>query len=170
MLHRRLLAEDAAAYIALREEALTVAPLAFEASPGEDFAAQPETLAAHLAGAPERAIFGTFEPRLVGIAGVFRDQRPKTAHKAHVWGMYVKRERRRQGHARAMLAAAIAQAKAMPGVCWLHVCVTSAAPEARALYESAGFVGWGAEPDALRHEGESATYFHLAMPLGCGAA
>ena len=84
--------------------------------------------------------------------------------------MYVREASRRQGHARALLAATVDHAKGLQGVSWLHVCVTSAAPEAKLLYESAGFVGWGAEPDALCYGGEFVNYFHLAMPLARPAA
>jgi GNAT superfamily N-acetyltransferase len=167
---RRLRASDTAEYISLREEALASAPFAFEASPGADFASDPVTLAEHLSGVSERAIFGVLEPDLVGIAGVFRDRPVKTSHKAHVWGMYVRHASRRHGHARALLAATIDYAKSLPGVSWLHVCVTSAAPEAKSLYESSGFVSWGVEPDALCHHGEFVTYFHLAMRLARSAA
>jgi len=44
--------------------------------------------------------------------------------------------------------------------------VTERAPEARRLYERAGFELWGTEPDALRHAGESVTEYHLALYLG----
>ena len=167
---RRLRSDDATEYIALREEALTLAPLAFEASLGADFASDPATLADHLSGAPERAIFGVFQSRLVGVASVFRARPRKAAHKAYVWGMYVTQSSRRQGHARALLAATIEHARSLSGVVWLHVGVTSAAPEARALYESVGFVRWGAEPDALCYEGETVTEFYLAMQLAGLAA
>jgi len=167
---RRLRAENATEYIALREEALVNAPLAFEASLGEDFASDPAILADHLVGAPEQAIFGVFETRLVGVAGIFRSRPRKAAHKAHVWGMYVANANRRRGHARALLEATIKHARSLPGVLWLHVSVTSGAPEARALYESAGFVEWGAEPEALRHGGQTATEFYLALQLERPAA
>lgn len=162
---RRLRADDATEYIALREEALVNAPLAFEASPGQDFASDPTNLADHLLGSAERAIFGVFQPRLVGVAGVFRARARKAAHKAHVWGMYVAKANRRQGHARALLAATIEHARSLEGVSWLHVSVTSAAPEARALYESVGFVEWGTEPEALRHDRETVSESYLALRL-----
>ena len=43
--------------------------------------------------------------------------------------------------------------------------MTSDAPEARRLYERAGFVSWGTEPDALRHEGRSVSETNMSYRL-----
>ena len=80
--------------------------------------------------------------------------------------MYVTPAFRRQGLAAALLAAAIAHARTLPGVDWLHLSVTSAAPDARRLYERAGFQLWGSEPDALRVDGQMVDEHHLALRLG----
>jgi ribosomal protein S18 acetylase RimI-like enzyme len=145
---------DAGAFLALRRESLLRAPLAFASSPAEDFASDPTVLRTHLCGSPDKVIFGAFETSLVGAVGLFRDRHAKAAHKAHLWGMYVQPPQRRSGIARQLLAAALEHARNLPGITWVHLGVTPAAPEARRLYESAGFRAWGTEPHALRHEGQ----------------
>jgi hypothetical protein len=56
----------------------------------------------------------------------------------------------------------------MPGVAWVHLTVSSAAPEARQLYERAGFEAWGVEPDALRHGDDTVSDAHMALRLDGG--
>jgi GNAT superfamily N-acetyltransferase len=155
---RRLREEDLAAYVALRRASLLDAPLAFAASPETDFVSTVDA-------ARQSLIFGAFEgDEIVGCVGLLRDRHPKAAHKAHVWGMYVLPSHRRRGYARALLEAAIAHARAI-GIEWLHLGVTSAASDARRVYERAGFVQWGSEPDALRHEGMSVDEARMGLDL-----
>ena len=59
-------------------------------------------------------------------------------------------------------------AAALPGVSWVHLGVSAAAPEALSLYEAAGFEAWGTEPEALRHEGHAVSEHHMALRLGNG--
>ncbi|HEX2061260.1 MAG TPA: GNAT family N-acetyltransferase [Thermoanaerobaculia bacterium] len=146
--------EDAAAYTALRRQALLELPLAFSAAPETD---RPF--------GQGQIIFGAFEPSLVGFVGVFRDRHRKTAHKMHVWGMYVAPHARGRGLGAALLDAAIAHARTIDGVSSVTLSVTDAAPAARRLYERAGFRVWGTEPDALRAEGSSVAQHHMELPL-----
>jgi RimJ/RimL family protein N-acetyltransferase len=162
---RALHADDAEAYFALRRQSLVEAPLAFLSSPADDLATTPAAVREQLRRAPESVVIGAFQPQLIGAVGVVRERHHKAAHKAHAWGMYVAPTFRRQGLAAALLAAAIAHARTLAGVDWLHLSVTSAAPEARRLYERAGFELWGSEPDALRCDGRSADEYHLALRL-----
>jgi ribosomal protein S18 acetylase RimI-like enzyme len=157
---------DAAAYVALRREALLDAPLAFAASPGDDLAASDEVVREHLRRGPDAVILGAFEPGLVGAVGVMRDRHLKASHKARLWGMYVAPAYRRRGIASELLGAAIRHARALHGVAWVHLSVSSAAPAARRLYERHGFELWGTEPDALRHGGQAVLEHHLALHLG----
>jgi RimJ/RimL family protein N-acetyltransferase len=150
----------------LRRRSLVEEPLAFLSSPADDLAATPEAVREQLRRAPQSVVIGAFQPRLIGAVGVFRDRHHKAAHKAHAWGMYVTPAFRRQGLAAALLAAAIAHARTLPDVDWLHLSVTSAASDARRLYERAGFQLWGSEPDALRSDGQMVDEHHLALRLG----
>jgi RimJ/RimL family protein N-acetyltransferase len=101
----------------------------------------------------------------VAVIGVYRDDRPKTRHKMHVWGAYVTPTYRGRGLGRRLLEAAVAHAREIPGVTVLHISVTDAAPAARHLYERAGFEAWGSEPEALRHEGRTVTEHHMLLHL-----
>jgi len=110
-------------------------------------------------------IFGAFQPELVGTVGVARDRHLKAGHRMNIWGMYVVPEQRRKGIAVTLLDTAVRHARALPGVSWLQLGVSSAAPEARRLYERAGFQIWGSEEDALRHEGRAVVEYHMALRL-----
>ncbi len=162
---RALRAHDAEVYAAVRRHALLEAPLAFGASPADDFAASPEAVREQLGRAPARGILGAFRPALIGAVGLFRDRHLKGAHKAHLWGMYVAPSHRREGVAAELLQAALQHARALPGVSWVHLSVSAAAPEAQRLYERAGFRVWGTEPDALRHDGHAVVTHHMALHL-----
>jgi RimJ/RimL family protein N-acetyltransferase len=163
---RALLDHDVEVYVELRREALLDSPLAFVSSPGDDFASSPENLREQLRRAPDWVLFGAFRPELIGAVGLFRAQHVKASHKAHIWGMYVMPAHRRQGVAADLLQAALRHARSLPGVSWVQIGVTSAAPAARRLYERAGFAVWGTEPDALRHEGQAVDEHHMALRLG----
>jgi RimJ/RimL family protein N-acetyltransferase len=83
--------------------------------------------------------------------------------------MYVTPAHRHRGLASELLRAVLQHAEAMPGVSWVHLSVSSAAPEAQKLYESAGFRPWGTEPDALRHDGRAVSELHMALHLESAA-
>jgi len=163
---RELREHDAEAYVALRRDALLDSPLAFGASPTDDFVSSAEAVREQLRQAPEWVILGAFQPGLVGAVGLFRDHHVKSSHKVHLWGMYVALGHRRQGIAADLLQAALGHARSLPGVAWVHLSVTSAAPGARRLYDRAGFEVWGTEPEALRHDGQSVVEHHMALHLG----
>lgn len=102
----------------------------------------------------------------MGMVGVIRASRVKVRHKANLWGMYVSPRAQQQGAGRALLEAAIDQARAWPGVDQLHLGVTDVALAARKLYEAAGFRIWGREPRALQWEGRFVDELHLVLELG----
>jgi RimJ/RimL family protein N-acetyltransferase len=167
MVIRPLRVDDAEAYLALRQQALRDEPMAFLSSPEDDIARTVDAVRTQLRRPPEEAaVFGAFAAGLVGIVGLHRDHHRKAAHKVHLWGMYVAPAQRRQGVAAALLAAALAHARSLPGVAWAHLSVSATAPAARRVYERAGFQIWGSEPDALRHDGRTAVEHHLAVRLG----
>jgi ribosomal protein S18 acetylase RimI-like enzyme len=147
---------DLDAYADLRRRALAEAPLAFAASPETDVVVQ-------IGKAPDWMLLGAFDDVLVGSVGLIRSRHPKAAHKMHLWGMYVAPTHRRQGIASLLLEAAIAHARSIPGVDWVQLGVTSDAAGARRVYERAGFVTWGVEPDALRFEGRTVGEEHMAL-------
>jgi len=162
---RQLRDDDAQAYADLRRQALLEAPLAFASSPEDDIASSPEAVRDLLRQAPDSVIFGEFRERLVGAVGLYRDRHLKSAHKAHLWGMYVVSDCRRQGIASELLDGAIGHSRSLPGVSWVHLTVSSAAPAAQRLYERAGFLVWGTEIDAMRHAGQTVVDYHMALQV-----
>lgn len=162
---RHVADDDAEDYLTLRRESLLDSPLAFSASPGDDFMSTPDALRGLLRTAPDWIIVGAFDRTLIGAAGIFRVKRLKAAHLAWLWGMYVTPSHRGRGVAAQILAAAIAHSRSLPGVASVRLSVTTATPGARRLYERAGFVFWGNEPDALRHDGISVVEQHMTLDL-----
>ena len=165
MIIRTLTVDDISAYIAARQRSLLDAPLALTASPDNDVASNADFLRENLRRAPDWTLFGAFFPDLGGIAGLARDRHRKRAHITTLWGFWVAPEHRRGGVATALLNAVIEHARSIEGVEAVHLSVSSGAPGAKRLYERAGFVQWGIEPDALRHEGKSEVEQHMVLHL-----
>jgi RimJ/RimL family protein N-acetyltransferase len=161
---RKLTPADAPAYVDLRATMLATDPLSFIAGPEDDLALRVEVTRERLADA-EAAVFGAFAPELVGAVGVSRRTPRKVAHKAGVWGMFVRPAFRGTGIGRLLMQAAIAHARAMPGIVQVMLSVSETSPAARHLYESLGFRLWGTEPRSLRHDGRTADEHHLALRL-----
>lgn len=53
---------------------------------------------------------------LIGMIGLYRDQRAKRSHKAWIWGMFVAEWYRGTGAGRALLEEAIRAARSVPGL------------------------------------------------------
>jgi hypothetical protein len=89
---RRLGADDAAAFQALRLEALAAHPCAFAATREEEAGQSLLDVAVHLERQP---VFGGFaDGRLIGIAGFAIPAPAKKRHKGLLWGVYVREGRR----------------------------------------------------------------------------
>ena len=161
---RPITAADADAYIRLRREMISDAPFSFGSSPDQDRASSAEFVHAAV-GDSTAAIFGAFEPELVGAAGIYRDRSLKGAHHAHVWGVYVRSSYRGRGLGRALMNAAIDFAGELPGVTDVQLAVSDRAAAAARLYTSLGFVTWGIEPAALRIDGVDAAEHHMVLML-----
>jgi ribosomal protein S18 acetylase RimI-like enzyme len=166
---RLLTPEDAEGYLDHRRRALGDEPLAFAASPEDDVASSVDAVRDLLSRTPESVVFGAFSETLVGSIGIYRDRHLKAGHKAHIWGMYVEPASRRHGIGRALLEAAVGHARALGGVCLVHLSVSETAPAAKGLYTDFGFRVWGTEPDSLRYHGESAAQDHMVLVLDPGA-
>jgi len=153
---RRLSAADATRLRALRLAALLDKPEAFVSSHVEEKDKPLSHFEAWLAEQPGHAVFGAFDgDTLVGMAGLARGTLMQLAHKVNVWGMYVAEAARGHGVARALLQAALAHARATPGVAKVTLSVDSQNVAAIALYESLGFVVFAREADAVRLHGQS---------------
>lgn len=156
---------DAEAFVAFRRAALVDAPLSFTASPADDFVSTADAFRQQLRSGRDWAVLGAFAPDLVGSVGLFRDRHFKASHRVHVWGVYVSPSFRKRGVAEELMRASIDYARSLQGVEWILLSVSSAALGALRLYEKLGFVHWGTEPDALRHNGQSVVENHMALRL-----
>ena len=163
---RQLTGDDGEAYLAHRQMALRSEPFAFLSSPDDDVATTVEDMRRHLERVPESVVFGAFDPDLIGSVGIYREPKLKAAHRAHIWGMYVRSDRRCRGVARALIAAAIDHARSLPGIDQVQLGVTEASIAAQQLYESLGFRQWGIEPRYIFHEGRYIDTHHMVLVLG----
>jgi ribosomal protein S18 acetylase RimI-like enzyme len=151
----RLAASDAARFQALRLAALLDMPEAFVASHSEEEHLPLSAFEARLVERPGHAVFGAFDgDDLVGITGLARETLLQTLHKGHIWGMYVAPVARGRGVGRELMQAALAHARATPGIAKVTLSVDTANFAAIALYESLGFVVFAREADAVRLHGQ----------------
>ena len=162
---RRLGEGDEAAFLALRQEALTRCPLSFGAAPEDDFLQTEDDVRLLFARRNGDAVFGAFTDRLAGIAGLYREPKQKTRHKAHIWTMYVAPALRGGGAGKVLMEALIVHAKAIEGVKDIHLSVSEKAGPARALYANLGFVVWGTEPGGIVFQGSGVSLQHMILPL-----
>lgn len=163
---RELTPDDADAYRPLRLEALRTAPSAFASSFEEESVRDPAITRERLRAGPDGATFGAFQDGdLVGICSIFRLPRLKERHKAYLVGMYVAPAARRTGVGRALVAAVIDRARAMPGLRQVLLGVEAGNGPARALYEAFGFEAFGYEREALIVDGVAYDEVHMAWSV-----
>lgn len=168
-----LTAEDAPQYRELMLEAYVQAADAFT-STAEERAKEPLSWwvnrIASTSGLSQ--CFGAFvDERLVGTVALEYSAKPKTQHSALVIGMYVRPGERRLGLGAGLMQAAVAAARARPGLLVLRLTVTQGNEAAVRLYESVGFSAWGVEPMAILTPSGYMGKVHMAMPLrGPGTA
>jgi ribosomal protein S18 acetylase RimI-like enzyme len=79
--------------------------------------------------------------------------------------MYVAPEFRGQGIGRALLEAAVSQARALPGLRQLDLTVTESNPAACSLYKSCGFETFGLERGAIEIDGKTYDVAYMALQL-----
>lgn len=170
---RRLVPPDAPAYRALMLDAYAEAPDVFTATVEERAALPPAWWARRLADGPDPAVLvvGAFDSasgceRLVGVAGLRREARPRTAHKSVLFGMAVRPEARRRGVGRMLVKAVVAHARARPGTEVVTLTVTEGNAPAQRLYAACGFRVFGTEPLAIRTDDGFAAKVHLWLPVG----
>jgi ribosomal protein S18 acetylase RimI-like enzyme len=165
---RKLVPDDTETFIRIRREALDQEPSAFVSSPDDDRALDPSFVLEAFSNSSQ-ATFGAFAPDLIGIVGIGRESHRKAAHKAHVWGLYVRPAQRRSGVGRSLLIAALGFAGELNGVTHVHLGVAESNTPALRLYESVGFVAWGKEPAALCIGGHPIAEHHMVLELNARA-
>ncbi|MCY1014435.1 GNAT family N-acetyltransferase [Pyxidicoccus sp. MSG2] len=162
---RKLRPDEAEVFWALRLRGLREHPEAFGASLEEDTARPMDVVRARMVG-DSQVVMGAFDgARLVGVAGMWRGQERKSAHKAHVWGMYVLPEARSRGVGRRLLTGLIAEGRKMAGVERLLLAVSVGNTAAQSLYRSLGFRTYGVEPAALKIGGAYVDEELMCLPL-----
>jgi ribosomal protein S18 acetylase RimI-like enzyme len=150
---RRLTADEAGTFRALRIEGLTLDAATFGSDAGEE-AARPDAWFEARIG---EGVFGAFiGGALVGIAGYTRQTSAKQRHKAQLYGMYLRADQRGLGIAGKLVAAVIEHARAAGAEMLLLACHAGNRAAIR-LYELAGFQRYGVEPRALRQPDGSYT-------------
>ena len=162
---RPLSSADAAQWRALRLEALRSYPTAFASAYEE---ALEQDLSARIPPPDSPSVlFGAFAGgALSGSAGLHVWPGIKQRHKAELWGMYVAPPLHRRGVGSALLRAVIDHARARVAVVQLTVLQANSA--AKALYSRFGFVSYGVEKRALRHQGTDHDDELMALDLGNG--
>jgi GNAT superfamily N-acetyltransferase len=163
----RLERHHAADYRALMLEAYAAAPDAFTATVAERQGFPVSWWEKRLGeGNPDSVVFGAFVAgELAGAVGLARETRPKTRHKADVFGMYVVPRHRKLGLGAAMMEAVLAHARGWDGVRMLLLTVSEGNPAAQGLYERVGFVAFGIEPYAIREGERFIGKVHMALDL-----
>jgi len=159
----RLVASDAPRYRALMLHAYAAAADAFTSTPQER-AAEPESWWVGRIAGPKglSQVWGAFhDGELLGTVTVEFSDKPKTAHKAHLIGMFVNEASRGLGAGKALVKAALAAAAARPGVLVVTLTVTEGNLPAVALYESCGFSTFGVEPMAVATPGGFKAKVHM---------
>jgi ribosomal protein S18 acetylase RimI-like enzyme len=148
---RRLNAEDATAFFALRLRCMDDAALQFRSSRADVEREGLRYWAQRLASGDDR-IIGVFDDEtLIGIGGIAREPRDKLRHKALLFGMFVIPEAAGRGIGRMIVDALIAEAHGFVESLTLTLMADNA--RALALYERCGFTVYGREPRSVMQPG-----------------
>lgn len=98
----------------------------------------------------DRGIFGALDgERLVGVAGLGRENLRKLSHKAFLWGVYVARDMRSSGISRMLIAKALDFARSVPGITQVNLTANAKSTTAIKIYASVGFQEFGLERHSL---------------------
>ena len=169
----RLASEHARAYRTLMLDGYASDPEAFTATVPERAALPIEYWQARLypGGDAQEIVLGAICDGVLGAAvGLRFEQRPKTRHKASLFGMVVAPAFRRRGIGRQLVMAALAQARARGGVRLVQLTVTEGNAAALALYTDCGFATFGVEPMAIIGGASYLAKFHMWCDLTATAA
>jgi RimJ/RimL family protein N-acetyltransferase len=165
---RVLEAGDASPWSELRLEALERELDAFGSSVEDHGRLSLDTIQSRLAHDPQnKFVVGAFvDGKLVGCAGLVREQGIKERHKAWVWGVYVNAGWRGKHTGRDLMKALLDRAAGVTGLEQITLRVASTQTAALRLYRSLGFEPFGREPKALKVAGRyiDEEYMILRLP------
>ena len=88
------------------------------------------------------------------MAGFYCEKHTKFRHKGMIWGVYVRRQSRGKGIAKAILSEVIRRVRMIGGLEQILLVVAATQEKPRRLYESFGFRKYGVEPRSLKVSGE----------------
>jgi GNAT superfamily N-acetyltransferase len=115
----------------------------------------------------ELVLFGEVDGTVVGLVFVSRSRRPRSRHRARLWGMWVAREARGRGVGASLLGEAMRWCRGR-GVEMVDLWVVTDHHQAIRLYERAGFAICGTARDGMRWQGvpqdEHQMTIHLVPP------
>lgn len=161
---RRLTTAHAAGYRAIMLQGYAQEPETFIATVPEREPLPLEWWACRVSDDPDstQRVFGAFvEDRLIGVAGLRREQRPRTLHKSSLFGLFVLPQFRDRGIARALVEAVLEEARSMPATRVVRLTVTESNGAALRLYESCGFRPFGTEPMAVKMDERFVSLVHM---------
>ncbi|MEM7044374.1 MAG: GNAT family N-acetyltransferase [Pseudomonadota bacterium] len=159
---RKLTADDAEAFHALRLEGLESHPCEFGTAVEEEASLPIGVIEQRL---DEGQIYGTFlDGELAALAGFRRYERIKKAHKAELFGVYVAKNARGRGLGEMVVRQVIAVAR-NDHVEQLLATVASLNEPAKALYAKLGFETFGREPRAQKVGDRYYDQEHLVLIL-----
>ena len=124
-----------AEYRDLRLEALKTDPEAF----GSSFEEEADFTEEKWKERMKDVFFAFVEGTPIGMLGIVFNDRVKQRHTAHIFGVYVTPKHRRTGAGRALLKAALSEARDHGGIVKVQLGVVPEMRAAVALYQSAGF-------------------------------
>jgi ribosomal protein S18 acetylase RimI-like enzyme len=147
---RQVLAKDADKYQEIRLEALQTNPEAFASSYEEEEMYSLERFRSRLQD-DHSYTFGAYEQdKLVGVVSLVVEQKNKIKHRANIYAMYVKPDRRGNGIAKNLMVEAIKMANQLEGIEQVYLSVVSSNEPAKRLYQSIGFKIYGLDKRAIK--------------------
>jgi ribosomal protein S18 acetylase RimI-like enzyme len=164
----RLCPRHAGDYRALMLEAYAAHPDAFTSSVAERESLPMAWWEARLSANPDakNLVLGAFDDgRLAGVVGLSFEQREKVRHKTTLFGMYVRPQWRNRGIGRQLVVSALMSLRERPQIKVVQLTVTESNAPAVALYESCGFLRFGAEPLAVAAGSDYVTKLHMWRPV-----
>lgn len=161
---RRLGADDAAAFSALRREVTRENPVPMGLTFEEELTRTIDGFRAQLSSPLPNAVFGNFfEGSLAATAAVSRaGQFPSSHHKMVMWGVFTSPRLRRRGLSRQVVDAALQHAFEN-GVHRVNLQVYVPNEAAIALYSAIGFVEYGIESGAVCLDGRYIDGVHMTL-------
>jgi RimJ/RimL family protein N-acetyltransferase len=161
---RRLGADDAAAFSALRREVTRENPVPMGLTFEEELTRTLDGFRAQLSLPLPNAVFGTFiEGELTATAAISRaGQFPSSHHKMVMWGVFTSPRFRRRGLIRQVVETALQHAFDN-GVNRVNLQVYVPNEPAIALYKAIGFVEYGVESEAVCLDGQYHNGVHMTL-------